>query len=156
MTPLYIQWTILSLLYHIRLKNPSEYKGVLRMLLFSGGFQAFEAGYPNLCISQNGNAPNTLSLPARSRTKSHEVCMNILNTCADPEGLTGGPHPSLKNQKTIGFLNNTDQVPPRNHKATKPSLNVGPTSHASETPFSLPVQRWPAYSCLWTLPPFIN
>ena len=45
---------------------------------------------------------------------------------ADPGG-TGGPDP-LKITK-IGFLNNTDPDPLKNHKATctKPEFNVGPS-----------------------------
>ena len=41
-------------------------------------------------------------------------------------GGTGGPDPSLKNRKTIGFLSNTGLAPQKNHKATKPAFNVGP------------------------------
>ena len=32
MAPKYIQWTILSLLYHTRRKNPSEYKGLIKYI----------------------------------------------------------------------------------------------------------------------------
>ena len=48
---------------------------------------------------------------------------------ADPErGGTGGPRGSdpLKNNKNIGFRSNIG--PPKNHKATKPAFNVGPSS----------------------------
>ena len=34
----------------------------------------------------------------------------------------------LKNHKIIGFLSNTGRVTIQNHKATKPALNVGPSS----------------------------
>ena len=48
---------------------------------------------------------------------------------ADPEGGgTGGPDPPLKNHKNIGFLCNTGLDPLKNHKATKPAFNVGPSS----------------------------
>ena len=46
--------------------------------------------------------------------------------------------PTEKSQKNIGFLSNTGPDPLKNHKATKPAFNVGPSSHhrpASETPF---------------------
>ena len=51
---------------------------------------------------------------------------------ADPEGAGGGagglsPHP-LKYHKNIGFSSNTDPDPLKNHKATKPALNVGSSS----------------------------
>ena len=36
------------------------------------------------------------------------------------------PPPHLKNHKNIGFLSNTGLDPLKNHKATKPALNVGP------------------------------
>ena len=44
------------------------------------------------------------------------------------EGDRGPPPPSLKNHKNIGFLCNTGPDPPKNHKATKPAFNVGPSS----------------------------
>ena len=49
-------------------------------------------------------------------------------TCVDPEGgqRVGTPYP--KNHKNKGFLCNTDLDPLKNHKATKPALNVGPSS----------------------------
>ena len=37
-----------------------------------------------------------------------------------------GPH--LKNRKNIGFLSNTGPDPLKNHKVTKPTINVGPSS----------------------------
>ena len=54
--------------------------------------------------------------------------MDILleNPCADPEGLGTGclnPPPMKKS-----FLSNTGPDPLKNHKATKPVLNVGPSS----------------------------
>ena len=49
-------------------------------------------------------------------------------SCADSDGGTGGPDPPLKNHKNIWFLCNTDPDPQKNHKATKPAFNVGPSS----------------------------
>ena len=40
---------------------------------------------------------------------------------------TGGSDPP-ENHKTIGFLSNTSPDSLHNHKATKPSFNVGPSS----------------------------
>ena len=37
------------------------------------------------------------------------------------------PHPLLKNNKNIGFLNNTGPDPLKNHKAAKLAFNVGPS-----------------------------
>ena len=42
-------------------------------------------------------------------------------------GWQGGRIP-LKNKKNIGFLRNTNPDPLKNHRATKPAFNVGPSS----------------------------
>ena len=48
---------------------------------------------------------------------------------ADPDGETDrGSGPLLKNHKNIGFLSNSDPDPLKNHKATEPAFNVGPSS----------------------------
>ena len=50
--------------------------------------------------------------------------------CADPEG-GGGQEvqtPALKIHNDIGFLSNAGPDPLKNHKATKPAFNVGPSS----------------------------
>ena len=58
-----------------------------------------------------------------------------LHSWADPEGGQGVLTP-LKNHKNIGFLSNTGSDPLKNHKATKPTFNVGQSSApVSETPF---------------------
>ena len=51
------------------------------------------------------------------------------SSCADPEGATGGPDPPPTPEKSqnIGFLSNNGPDPPKNHKATKPAFNVGPS-----------------------------
>ena len=51
----------------------------------------------------------------------------MYKTCADPEGVTGVQTP-LKNHKAIGFLSNSGLDLLKNHKATKPAFNVGPSS----------------------------
>ena len=56
--------------------------------------------------------------------------------CGSRGGRGRGPYPPLKNHKNIGFLSNTGPDPLKNHKAIKPALNVEPTSHDSETPFT--------------------
>ena len=54
-----------------------------------------------------------------------------MNTCADPEGGRGGgdrvSRPLLKNHKNIGFLSNIGPDPQKNHKATKPAFDYGPS-----------------------------
>ena len=40
---------------------------------------------------------------------------------------TGGTDPHLENHKNIGFFSNTGSDPIKNHKATKPAINVGPS-----------------------------
>ena len=48
-------------------------------------------------------------------------------SCADPEG---GGQGVQKNHKNIGFLcDYTDADSLKNHKATKPAFNVGPSSN---------------------------
>ena len=42
-------------------------------------------------------------------------------SCVDSDGGTG------KNHKNIVFLSNTGPDPLKNHKATKPAFNVGPS-----------------------------
>ena len=54
-------------------------------------------------------------------------------SCADPEEGGGGGGGQgvwtpLKNHKNIGFLSNNGLDPLKNHKATKPEFNVGPSS----------------------------
>ena len=49
------------------------------------------------------------------------------DSCADPEGGTGGLDP-LKNYKNIGFLSNSGPDPLKNYEATEPALNVEPSS----------------------------
>ena len=43
-------------------------------------------------------------------------------------GGGSGSGPSLKNHKNIGFLSNTGPDTLKNHKATKPEFNAGPSS----------------------------
>ena len=47
--------------------------------------------------------------------------------CGGGGGGAGGPDLPEKSQN-IGFLSNTGPDPLKNHKATKPELNVGPSS----------------------------
>ena len=47
-------------------------------------------------------------------------------------GVDRGPEPPEKSQN-IGFPSNTGLDPLKNHKATKPTFNVGPSS-AAESP----------------------
>ena len=61
--------------------------------------------------------------------------------------MTGGPDPTLKKHKNIGFLSNTGPNPLGNHKAIKPAFNVGP---------SLACQRNTAFSGIWILSPSLT
>ena len=69
-------------------------------------------------------------------------------TCADPDGVgAGGPdHYPLKNYRTIGFLSNTGPDPLNIRIASKPALNVGPSS----------VCQRPAYGGICFLSPLIT
>ena len=60
--------------------------------------------------------------------------------CADPEGRQG-VRTLPENLKTIGFLSNTGPNPLKNHEATKPAFNVGPSSALQRN----------AYSGIWIL-----
>ena len=40
----------------------------------------------------------------------------------------GGPDPPPEKSQNIGFLTNSDPDPLKNHKATEPAFNVGPSS----------------------------
>ena len=51
----------------------------------------------------------------------------MLETCVDPEVGTGGLDPPVV-LKAIGFLSNTGLRPLENLKATKPAINIGPSS----------------------------
>ena len=50
-------------------------------------------------------------------------------------GKGSGHPPPLKYYNNIGFLSNTGSAPLKNHKASEPIFNVGPSSAPSETPF---------------------
>ena len=70
----------------------------------------------------------------------HVINLNIwcgyskdcLNACADPEGGGWGEGvrtpPFLKKHKNIVFLTYSGPDPLKNHKATEPEFNVGPSS----------------------------
>ena len=58
---------------------------------------------------------------------SDKADLHTNNTCADPEEWQGVRNP-LKYHKNIGFLSKTGPYPLKNHKATKPAFNVGPSS----------------------------
>ena len=63
--------------------------------------------------------------------KPNWIAASICSPCADPEGGRGSgppPPPPGKNHKYIFFLSNTGPDPLKNHKATKPEFNVGPSS----------------------------
>ena len=63
-------------------------------------------------------------------------------TCADPE-MNRGSGPLLKNHKTIGLLCNTGLDHLKNHKASKPAFNVGPSSARKRNAISMAF-RWRA------------
>ena len=48
--------------------------------------------------------------------------------CGDPEGGGQEDRTPPENHKNIGFLSNTSPDPLKNHKATPPAFNVGPSS----------------------------
>ena len=58
-------------------------------------------------------------------------------------GVDRGPDPPLENYKAIGFLSNTGLDPLKNHKATRPAFNVGPSS-ACQPHAGRPATCWQA------------
>ena len=69
------------------------------------------------------------SLQARQNLR---LKSSILTTWADPEGGGGGGE---EKSQYIEFLSNTGPDPLKDHKATKPAFNVGPSSARREMPF---------------------
>ena len=65
---------------------------------------------------------------------------------------TGGldPPPPLRNKKSIGSLSNTGQDPLKNHKATEPAFNVGPSSARQRK--AIYDDGLPAFSAIFELP----
>ena len=115
-----IPGNIPRLLYHIRWKNTSEYKG-FRMISIS-------------CIS--------FITHILKRRKSFCEPLLIQLQCMDPVG--GGvwtPQPS-ENHKAIGFLGNRGDIP-KYHKATEPAFTVGPSSARQQDTIKM-VFRWQA------------
>ena len=70
-----------------------------------------------------------------------QVVLYLLSTWADLEGGTGDWTPAEKSQN-IGFLCNTCLDPLKNHKATKPSFNVGPSSARQRNAISMAFDWW--------------
>ena len=62
-----------------------------------------------------------------------------INACADPEGGQGvrTPPPPPKNHKNIGFPSNNGLDLLKNHKATEPAFNVGPSSARQRNSISM-------------------
>ena len=58
------------------------------------------------------------------------------------DGGPGGRTPSLENHKSIGFLGKTGPDPMKNHKATKPAFNVGPSSVRQRNGISMALRWW--------------
>ena len=59
-------------------------------------------------------------------------------------GVTGGSRPttSEKNTKNIGFRSNRDLDPLKNHKATKPALNVWPSLAPQQNAIEMAFRWW--------------
>ena len=70
-------------------------------------------------------------------------------------GVTGGPdpHPAPWKITKYVFSSNTGPDPLKNRKATKPALNVGPSSARKRNGVSLAGRWLSAYGGTWILPP---
>ena len=85
-----------------------------------------------MCIIACTHAQAIRHLKQMSMTRVFNIYRSQ-TTCADQEGGGGGvrgsglPSPEKYNQN-IGSLINTGPDIPKNHKATKPAFNVGPSS----------------------------
>ena len=73
---------------------------------------------------------------------SSELCSAAIS-CADPERGTGVRTPLPENHKHILFPSNTGPDPLKNHKATKPAFNVGPSSACKRNAIEMTF-RWRA------------
>ena len=84
-----------------------------------------------MCLAQVPQRSDAGEARTRGLSVSSQALRLPLSHCApiwaDPEWGTGGPESPEKLQK-IGILSNTGPDPPKNHKATKPEFNVGPSS----------------------------
>ena len=54
--------------------------------------------------------------------------IRLCSMCGSRGGQGVWIHPPPKNHKKIGFSSNAGLDPLKNHKATKPAFNVGPSS----------------------------
>ena len=61
-----------------------------------------------------------------------------------------GPYPLKNQKKNIWFLSNIGPDPLKNHKATKPAFNVGPSSARQRNAISMAF-RWWANDCPLTV-----
>ena len=78
----------------------------------------------------------------------------VCQTMCGSRGGTGGsgPPPPEKNHKNIGFLSKTGQDLLKNHKTTKPALNIGPSSARQWNAILMVLlagRRWPNFSGIW-------
>ena len=75
------------------------------------------------------------------------------NPWADPEGEGQRIQiPPEKSQKYIGFLTNTGPDSLKNHKDTKPTYNVGPSSARQQNVnWRFAGGPWPSHSGIWIL-----
>ena len=79
-----------------------------------------------------------------------KVVTEIVTSCADPEGVTGGPDPlPVKNHKNIGFLSNTGPGSLKIIKLPRQHSLLGHHRHASKTPFKWRFTGGPMMACLY-------
>ena len=86
MTPWYIQWTIPSLLYHIRRKNQSEYKGLSMQVQLSSGAMGKNSDLNFhlrpycvcVCVSNKGS-DKSAHLPRIGRALAAHICNKYQN-----------------------------------------------------------------------------
>ena len=76
-----------------------------------------------VCVKVIGN----IAIIFTSKNKFQTYCIVFYNMCGSRVGHRGS-RPSLENHKNLGFVSNSGPDPLKNHKATEPAFNVGPST----------------------------
>ena len=78
--------------------------------------------------SRTDGQTNTVIIVHTCGSCNHLSADSRETACADPERETGDPDPLTKSQRMKRILSNTGPDPLKNHKAIKPTFNVGQSS----------------------------
>ena len=116
---------------------PTETQISLRICIYRliRVFSGHSVGSQGSDVSSQMNRTTTVANVYEALARGRNIC-HCAASCADPEGMTGGPDPAPipGHHKAIGFLSNTCPESLKNRKATKPAFNV--LGHNRPGPFS--------------------